>query len=283
MKTKAEITWAKEAEKELKKVPFFARPLVRRKVEERVKARGGSRVALADYREAEARMKAVLAGKTEGELQAMMPRSNQPGAPMVAVEVCHHELSDCPNLLLPTAPWREALEKWVQENEVSERLRARVKGDRVLYHQKLRLAVAGCPNSCSRPQIADVGVVGMARPEADPALCQTCGACAEVCPDHAVIADDAPPVFDRLVCQGCGKCRDICPTKCITLSAPAARILVGGKLGRHPHLAEVIGEAATPGELIKTLDKIVEDYLAGAQPEERFADYWIRTRKEKQT
>lgn len=282
MKDKEAMVWEREAEQELSRVPFIVRPLVRRKVEERVRARGERKVRFADFKEAEAKFHSVSAGKSSHELEQMMPRPNEVGAPLVMIETCHNELSHCPNVLIKTADWRSAVEDWAKAKNVSERLRSRVKGDKVFFHHKLKIAIAGCPNGCSRPQIADFGLAGLARPEAEPALCAQCGACAEVCPDAAITVDDAPPVFDRVACQGCKKCRDICPDQAISLSAPGVRLLVGGKLGRHPRLAEVAGEVRTPAELVPQLDRMVNDYLEQAKPEERFADFWARTRKERQ-
>ena len=91
--------------------------------------------------------------------------------------------------------------------------------------------------------------------------------------------DSEPPQFDRTACLGCNQCERICPQNAIVSSGPRARILAGGKLGRHPHLADVIGDAESPAELVDTLDWIVADFLAGARPGERFADFWQRDQK----
>lgn len=86
------------------------------------------------------------------------------------------------------------------------------------------------------------------------------------------------PCFNRAACQGCTRCRDICPPEAIALSAPAARILMGGKLGRHPHLAEPVGIAAEPAEAARAIAEAVECFLAEALPGERFAEHWLRRR-----
>lgn len=273
------ISWDRDAEKRLKRVPFFMRPLVRRKVEDMVRARGGGRVGLADFSEAEARYRSVAAGRSSGELEQMLPRENSPGVDMLVIENCHNELSGCPNVLINTSDWRRAVEEWAKERNVSERLRAMVKGSRIYFHNKFRVSISGCPNGCSRPQIADVALVGFVRPYLDPENCTACGACAEVCPDEAITVDDGPPVFDLKACQGCTRCRDICPYECIGLSEPGVRIFAGGKLGRHPQLAEYAGEAKNPEEAVGFLEKTVNDYINGAQPGERFADFRLRSGK----
>lgn len=272
-----DVVWEKDAEQALGRVPFYARGLVRRKLEERVRSRGGQSVTLADFREAEARFRAVAAGKSEREMERMMPRENSVGAEMVVIESCHSDLSNCPNVLIQTAQWREAIEEWVRSSGVSERLRERVSGDTILHHHKLRISISGCPNGCSRPQIADVGLVGFVRPSLEPANCTACGVCERACPDAAIGVADAPPVFDAAKCQGCMRCRDACPTGCITLSQPAARLLLGGRLGRHPRLARVAAEVMTPGEVADMLDRLVSRYIQEAKPEERFGDFLART------
>jgi Pyruvate/2-oxoacid:ferredoxin oxidoreductase delta subunit len=273
----ARLPWEPAAKEALARVPFFVRPLARRKVEERVRRRGGRQVTLGDVREAEARFRAVRGGKSDAELVGLMPQPNEPGAQVLVVEACHSQLSGCPNVVLPTGPWCEAIEAWAREKDVSERLRARLRGDHILFHHKLRIAVAGCPNACSRPQIADVGVVGFVRPEADAERCTACGACARACPDGAIAVADGPPQFDRALCLGCRACAEACPQECIALSAPAARVLMGGKLGRHPHLAEPVATVGCPAELVALLDRTVDGFLGNAEPGERFANYWLRT------
>ncbi len=271
-----EILWEKQAEKALTKVPFFVRGMVRRKVGERVRKSGRDRVTIEDFREAEARFRAVAGNKSDDELKRMVPMDNVPGVGMVVVESCHNELSGCPNVLIKTTEWRKAIEDWIAESGVSEKLRERVRGDKILYHHKLKISISGCPNGCSRPQIADFGIVGYVEPDVDPADCMTCGACGDECPDEAITVEGGPPVFDLSACRGCIACRDICPNGCISLSGPRVRILTGGKLGRHPHLAEVAGSAATPEELIGKIDSIVNGFIENSEDGERFADYWIR-------
>jgi anaerobic sulfite reductase subunit C len=273
------MTWEPEAEKALGKVPFFVRGLVRRKVEERVLRAGATRVTLADFQEAESRHRAVMTGKSEAEVLKMFPRENSPEVEMALVEVCHNELSGCPNPLIKTSEWHGAVTAWLKEQQVSERLRARVKEDTIKFHHKFRISIAGCPNACSRPQIADVGIVGMTRPDFDPGECERCGNCAAVCPDGAITMDGGPPWFNYDQCQGCQLCSRACAPGCITLPEGSARIIAGGKLGRHPRLAVPIGEAKDPAEAVAMIEPLVTGYIENAGEGERFADYFARAGK----
>ena len=275
------MQWENTAEEELMTVPSYVRPMVREKVEEYVDSKGENVVTLADIKDARERFQAVMSGKSESELRDMMPKENQPGVEMVVIETCHNELSDCPNPLIRTSEWKDAIEQWARENDISEKLRRLVKDNKVRYHNRLRISISGCPNSCSRPQIADIGLVGFICPEFVPTDCTSCGSCADVCPDCAIRFDGDTPWFDFKKCQGCKACSKICPAGCIYQSEPSVRIIVGGKLGRHPHLAEQIGEADNPQEAVEFIDRIVADYLENAEPGERFADYWLRCGREK--
>lgn len=208
----------------------------------------------------------------------MTPHENVPGVEMVSIDVCHNELRGCPNALIPTGEWKRALEEWLRVKNVAERLRAHVKSGKSLAHHKLRISISGCPNGCSRPQIADIGLVGFVRPDVAPANCTACGACEAACPDHAITVHDGPPEFDRAACLGCIRCRDACPVRCISLSKPGVRVLLGGKLGRHPRLAEIGGEYTEPSSAIDLIGQMVDNYLEQGLAEERFADFLFRTR-----
>lgn len=267
------LAWDKDAEEAMKKAPFFVRSLARRKVEEGVAAAGRDRVRLADVQKAEARFKAVRGARSNQELAQAMPQENKPGVPMVVLESCRAQLAQCPNTLLDTGPWRQAVEEWLQAADINERLRQRVSEDRVLFHHKLKIALAGCPNGCSRPQIADLALVGSVSPVFDEDLCTGCGACAEVCPDDAIEVQEVA-IHDPDRCLGCLNCSQACAEEAVTLSQPFARLYLGGKLGRHPRLAVTAGEAHNPSEAIEVFSRAVERYLKEAPPGMRFAAWW---------
>ena len=147
----SDVGWDQDAEKAIAGVPFYARGLVRRKLEEQARNRGSGIVTLNDLKEAEARFRSVMGGKSGSEMSRMMPQENVSGVEMAIIDECHSALSNCPNVLIPTADWKRAVEDWIGENGVSERLRLRIKSAKILHHQKLRISISGCPNGCSRP------------------------------------------------------------------------------------------------------------------------------------
>jgi anaerobic sulfite reductase subunit C len=267
------LVWDRDAEEALKKAPFFVRSLARKKVEERVAAAGRERVSLADVQEAEARFKAIRGGRSDQELAQLMPQENKPGAAMVVLESCRAQLAQCPNTLLDTGPWCQAIEEWLSADDINERLRKRVGGDRVLFHHKLKITLAGCPNGCSRPQIADLAVVGALRPAFDSDKCTACGACAKACPDGAIEVQEAA-LHDPERCLGCLNCSQACAEEAVALGPPFARLYMGGKLGRHPRLALTAGQAAEPAQAVRVFSQAVERYLQEAPPGARFAAWW---------
>ena len=272
----AKLVWDADADAALARAPFFVRPIARRKVEQMVRERGDSHVRLDDVEAAQARFRDVSKGKSEAEQSQLVPQPNQAGAEMVIVDTCHCELSNCPNTLLEPRPWKAAVEAWLCDYQVNERLRALVDDDKILFHHKLRISISGCPNGCSRPQIASFGLVGTVRPEFDHDKCTSCSACAAACPDRAITVDPVAHV-DPDLCQGCTRCRDACAFDCIELSPPRALLMAGGKLGRHPHLAEPVTTLRHPDDLVAVLESSVTAYIDTSLPGERFADFWIRT------
>lgn len=272
------MKWDSAAEKALRKVPVFVRPLVQRKVEEQVRSRGASTVRLADYQAAEARWKAVSAGKSEAELAAMLPKPNRPGEPLILVETCHGELAHCPHRIISPLEWKQAMEAMLAAKGFSERLRQKLTGDTILYHHKFRISISGCPNGCSRPQIADFGLMGQARLTVEAEQCTQCLACVEACPDQAVQVNGTGPVFDWEKCLKCKDCQTACGSGCLQIQRVGAKLMLAGKLGRHPRLAETVAEMVSLAETVSRLEETLEDFVAEGRLEERFADYWARIR-----
>ncbi len=122
----------------------------------------------------------------------------------------------------------------------------------------------------------DFGIVGCVRPAVNPDTCTVCGACRDVCRDTAITVKNAPPSFDRDKCQGCVKCHEICLNGSIVILDLGVRLLVGGKLGRHPRLAQAVGEYYELDVAVHRIGQIVEAYIECADSDERFADFWIR-------
>lgn len=149
-----------------------------------------------------------------------------------------------------------------------ERVEAHVSADARNF-----VTLADCPNACSQPQIKDIGIIGAALPAHTEAPCSECSACVDVCREGAVVLDESEggPVFDWEKCVRCGQCIKACPTGTIGVGELGYRLLIGGKLGRHPRLgAELPGlyDADTVRHLIRWCVQYYKQHSSGG---ERFA------------
>lgn len=148
---------------------------------------------------------------------------------------------------------------------------ARKLGGPAHRHHRFQLAVSACANGCSRPQIADVGLIRASRPQIDPAACTGCGACTAACPDGAVSVVDGLAVIDRTACLACGRCVRACPTGTMS-EAPGWRVLLGGWLGRRPRLADELPGLVDGTAALDVLEASLARYMAAWRPGLKLGD-----------
>jgi dissimilatory sulfite reductase (desulfoviridin) alpha/beta subunit len=134
----------------------------------------------------------------------------------------------------------EILKEEIEASGWCAHLVERTRG-RILLHQKFRVALAGCPNACSEPQIRDFGVIGRMQPGRGEPDCDQCMECEAACRECAIVVE-AEPHIDRDRCVDCGACVRACPAGTLVAAQTGYRVLVGGKLGRHPRLADTLLE-----------------------------------------
>ncbi|MFI3271544.1 MAG: 4Fe-4S binding protein [Pseudomonadota bacterium] len=137
-------------------------------------------------------------------------------------------------------------------------IRDKVKGA-LRHHHSFNVALSACPNGCSRPHVADIGLIRAVLPSIPSEACNACGLCINQCPDkalHAATIEESQtlnikkgaPLLDLSQCMACGLCVRRCPERALGRMdcsaacdhAPQAdgwRIVLGGCLGRHPRLA----------------------------------------------
>lgn len=147
-----------------------------------------------------------------------------------------------------------------------EFLRTAISGP-LLHHHAFKISVAACPNGCSRPHVADVGIIRACAPMLDPEPCNQCRICEKSCPDKAITMDAHGPMIDFTACMQCGLCVARCPERALTCGQSGFRIVLGGKLGRHPRLATPFpGIHATdrvPAIVARCLDFYMRHYRRG--------------------
>jgi anaerobic sulfite reductase subunit C len=249
------MEWTSEAEAAVKKVPFFVRKKVRQRVESEARGAGKHEVTLADVKATQKRYLAGMATEVKG----------------YQLDACFGP-SGCPNRTMHAESLVERLEKLLSDADLRSFLEARVAGD-LKFHHEFRVTLAECPNACSQPQIKDVGIIGAHTPAISPESCSQCNLCVEICPDGAIALDDAggPPHIHRNRCMACGKCIPGCPTGTLTDKARGYRVLLGGKLGRHPRLAFELGGFYTEDEVLDIVARCIAYYKENSTGGRRFA------------
>ena len=142
----------------------------------------------------------------------------------------------CPYLIPEISDPGNELERILEDSGWPEFLRSVTDG-KPKPHQQVRIVLAGCPNACSRPQIADFGLIRAGTPAIDAASCTDCGACAATCPEGAISSREGVHRIDRARCLYCLRCRGVCPEGALEAETTGYRVLMGGRLGRRPMLA----------------------------------------------
>ena len=143
-------------------------------------------------------------------------------------------------------------------------------------HARFKVALAACPNACTMPQIRDFGIIATRMPRGIGAGCNGCGGCQKACREKAITVDIGRARLHQERCVGCGVCIRVCPQKVIESSELRLRILVGGRMGRHPRWAEELcltDPPSLPGVLQAFLDCLDRE----ARPAEGVAAFVERT------
>lgn len=186
------------------------------------------------------------------------------------VETCIGQ-SGCPNRAVSWDDLPRQIEARLGQSNLKSFLKERVAGPLKPHHQ-FRVSIADCPNACSRPQIADLGLIGARQPEVSDTPCSQCGACVEVCREGAISLREAGVAVDVSKCLHCGQCLNVCPTGTLREAARGYRIQVGGKLGRHPRLAMELPGIHGPTEALRIVDRCLDHYQRYSRRGERFGE-----------
>jgi len=253
------MKWTKEAEEAVGKVPFFVRKRVRKRVEEEAARGGAGEVTLEHVKTCQQR----FLNRMEEEVKGFQ------------VEACFGP-SGCPNRAVAYDDLAKKVEGILANRNLKDFLRSRVGGPLKLHHE-FRVSISDCPNACSRPQISDIGLIGARRPQISSEECIQCGACVEACREGAIVLAGSWPVIDWPKCVSCGQCITACPTRTLQEEKRGFRIQVGGKLGRHPRLAEELPGIHSSEETLEIIDRCLDHYQKHCPHGERFGEILERT------
>ena len=122
---------------------------------------------------------------------------------------------------------------------------------------KMRIAISGCPNSCTSPMLNEIGIMGRIRPLRTPGLCTGCGTCVEYCKENAIIVKNGISILDPARCVQCGVCIQSCPFDLLKAEHRHYLILVGGKRGRHPRIGRELLTLEREDQVVSVIEKIV--------------------------
>ncbi len=254
------MKWSDDAEKAISKVPFFVRRRIRRRVEEWAGGQGSSEVLLEHVKSCQQR----FLNQMEDEVRGFQ------------VETCFGG-TECPNRAVTHENLAEAVEDILRRRNLKQFLKERVKGPLKMHHE-LRVSISDCPNACSRPQIADLGLIGARRPRVTETPCLECGGCGEACPEKSIsLPGNSSVCIDYRRCLSCGACIRVCPTGTLEEEEIGYRILVGGKLGRHPRLARELPGIYPRQEALKMIERCLDFYQKECRKGERLGEILERT------
>ena len=137
---------------------------------------------------------------------------------------------------------------------------------------KFKIGVGGCPNSCMKPSLNDVGVEGCRAFSFDSELCRGCKKCAvaESCPTKAVSIVNGKAVIDTSKCTSCGVCVGKCPFGAVPKEAASVcRIFVGGTWGKTQRMGTLLNSVYSVDEVPSVIEKVMLWYKENGYVKER--------------
>ena len=249
------MNWTDEAETAVKKIPFFVRKKVRVRVEKEALEQGIRTITLKEVNATRNRFLSKMGSEIKG----------------YQVETCFGG-SGCPNPCISSTSLLERIEQRLKHEDILGFLKAHVKGD-LKFHHEFRVTIAECPNGCSQPQIKDIGIIGAVVPRVGETECSLCGSCVSVCKEKAMTLPDGheKPVLDLSACVFCGACIKTCPTGTMEQAKQGFRVLLGGRLGRHPRLGRELDGFFSEDQVIDILTACLAFYKKHSKNGERFS------------
>ncbi|MBQ8850685.1 MAG: 4Fe-4S binding protein [Clostridia bacterium] len=137
---------------------------------------------------------------------------------------------------------------------------------------KFKIGVGGCPNSCMKPSLNDVGVEGCRAFKPDLGKCKSCKVCnvAKNCPSGAVTVENGKLTADRTKCTKCGVCIGKCPFGAFPKEAPSAcRVYVGGTWGKKQRMGTLLSNTYSESEIPDVIEKVMLWYKENGYAKER--------------
>lgn len=179
--------------------------------------------------------------------------------------------SGCPNRAVVSDGLPGKIEHLFCEADFSRFMEERSRGKKK-PQRGFRVAVSDCPNACSQPQIKDIGIIGASAPTISGEECIRCEVCVEVCKEASISLSALEPALriDYATCLSCGQCIPVCPTGTLAEGPKGFRVLLGGKLGRHPQLAREMPAIYGEQQVLDIIRACIGFYMEKSHYGERF-------------
>ena len=184
------------------------------------------------------------------------------------VVTCRAGEDGCPMAVIDVKEVAQQLRDVLADPQLKKKLEEKLKKP-FNFHSQFCAVVTGCPNACAQPQIRDFGVTGRAEIGVVESKCTECALCEAACKEGAITLVNGKPRIDPERCIGCCDCVRACQTDALEVAYPICEVTVGGKLGRHPRLAESVGEFESADEVAECLRRVIALLLAEGQKGER--------------
>lgn len=142
----------------------------------------------------------------------------------------------------------------------------------VVLPHKFKIGIGGCPNSCMKPSLNDIGIEGCKSFSFNSDLCRGCAKCtiSESCPSKAVSIENGKALINYKKCLNCGVCIGKCPFGAFPENAESVcRIFVGGTWGKTQRTGTPLSNTYTYSEIPVIIEKVMLWYKENAYPKER--------------
>lgn len=137
---------------------------------------------------------------------------------------------------------------------------------------KFKIAVGGCPNSCMKPSLNDVGIEGRKFFTYDIEKCRGCKKCfvEASCPSKAAIIKDGKAYIDQDKCIYCGVCVGKCPFGAVPKEAASSCVIyVGGTWGKKQRMGTLLKGTYSEDEVPTVIEKVMLWYKENGYVKER--------------
>ena len=160
---------------------------------------------------------------------------------------------------------------WTETQRLAQEATARFFGEETPH--KFKTCFTGCAIDCMRAREMDLGFQGMVEPTLNVENCTYCTLCVRACQDDALVMGEGElPVRDLDRCISCGDCIKACPFDAMVVKRIGHAVYVGGKHGKHPHVAYPVAAFVPDEQVFDVIETTMRWYRGHGNRRERIGD-----------